>query len=302
MLHGTVYDYLRDDGFNATNALSGTTLPMNQSQFGGQPRRSDLLKNRTFYFANVEQRRLDQSGLITILDPATSPSINARLAAVGYQGRRSPPASIPNPVRLDQRPRQGRSSGQRPAISSACATASTTSTRDNSRGAGASTRRAPRPASTTSIRRVAVSNTLTLSPRTVLETRAQFAHGDLQAPPTDPIGPAVSIAGVASFGTLLEQSRRRGVNTLYQVVNNLSHQAARMRCGSASTSSTTTIGSPFRARSAAATRSRRWRTSWPASTTTPASRRRSAQPTSRRRIPTSASTRRTSGRSASRSR
>ena len=40
--------------------------------------------------------------------------------------------------------------------------------------------------------------TLAISSRTVLETRAQFAHSDLQAPPTDPIGPAVSIAGVAS--------------------------------------------------------------------------------------------------------
>ena len=34
-LRGTVYDYLRDDRFNAKNALSGTTLPMDQSQFGG---------------------------------------------------------------------------------------------------------------------------------------------------------------------------------------------------------------------------------------------------------------------------
>ena len=44
--------------------------------------------------------------------------------------------------------------------------------------------------------------------------------------------------------------------------------------------------------------SRRSRTSWPASTTTPASRRRSASPRSRRRIRTSASTCRTSGKSA----
>ena len=32
---GTVYEYFRDDRFNAANALSGTTLPMRQSQFGG---------------------------------------------------------------------------------------------------------------------------------------------------------------------------------------------------------------------------------------------------------------------------
>ena len=71
---------------------------------------------------------------------------------------------------------------------------------------------------------IALSNTLTLSPRTVLETRAQFAHGDLKAPPTDPIGPAVSIAGIASFGTSSGSPTRR-VNNLYQLVNNLSHQA-----------------------------------------------------------------------------
>jgi TonB dependent receptor-like, beta-barrel len=50
------------------------------------------------------------------------------------------------------------------------------------------------------------------------------AYGDLQAPPTDPIGPAVSIAGVASFGTLSGSPTRR-VNTMYELVDNLSHQA-----------------------------------------------------------------------------
>ena len=71
---------------------------------------------------------------------------------------------------------------------------------------------------------MAFSNTLTLSPRTVNETRAQFAYSDLLAPPTDPIGPAVSIAGVASFGTLSGSPTGR-LNRMYQVVNNLSHQA-----------------------------------------------------------------------------
>ncbi len=58
----------------------------------------------------------------------------------------------------------------------------------------------------------------------MLETRAQVAHSDLDAPPTDPIGPAVSIAGVATFGTSSSSPTGR-VNSLYQVVNNLSHQA-----------------------------------------------------------------------------
>ena len=71
---------------------------------------------------------------------------------------------------------------------------------------------------------VGISNTWTLSPRTVNETRAQFAHSDLQRRSTDPIGPAVSIAGVASFGTLSGSPTGR-VNTLFQIVDNLSHQA-----------------------------------------------------------------------------
>jgi hypothetical protein len=65
---------------------------------------------------------------------------------------------------------------------------------------------------------------MTLSSRTVNETRAQVAHGDLKALPTDPLGPSVSIAGVASFGTLSGSPTRRQ-NTLYQIVDNLSHQA-----------------------------------------------------------------------------
>ena len=75
------------------------------------------------------------------------------------------------------------------AISSASATASTTSTR--------ATRAAPAalnaPSASAGLdnrdQTIAFSNTLTLSPRTVNETRAQFAHSDLLAPPTDPVGP-----------------------------------------------------------------------------------------------------------------
>ena len=52
----------------------------------------------------------------------------------------------------------------------------------------------------------------------------QFVHGDLKAPPTDPVGPAVSISGVASFGTLSGSPTRRA-NTLVEVVDTLSHQA-----------------------------------------------------------------------------
>ena len=92
-LHGTVYDFIRDDNFNAANALSGTTLPMNQQQYGGSLG-GPLVRNRTFYFTNFEQRLLDQTGLVTIL--AGERADHQRPAGRGRlsRGRRSPPASI----------------------------------------------------------------------------------------------------------------------------------------------------------------------------------------------------------------
>ena len=77
------------------------------------------------------------------------------------------------------------------------------------------------------------------------ETRGQFTHSDLLAPPTDPSGPAVSIAGVATFGTLSGSPTGRRTSCT-RSSNNLSHQARRARASRrASTSSTTTPPSPF---------------------------------------------------------
>ena len=94
----------------------------------------------------------------------------------------------------------------------------------NSRGAGGLNAPSASAALDNMDQTVALSNTLVLSPRTYLETRAQLAYSDLKAPPTDPLGPAVSIAGVAAFGRLSSSPTGR-VNTMYQVVNNLSYQA-----------------------------------------------------------------------------
>ena len=86
----------------------GTKLPMNQKQYGaslGGPIRRD----RTFFFSNVEQRTLDQTGLVTICRNTVT-TINARLSAVGYPGSRVTTGVYPNPVDYDQFPRQSRSS------------------------------------------------------------------------------------------------------------------------------------------------------------------------------------------------
>jgi hypothetical protein len=57
-LRGTVYHFMRDDSLNAPNALSRETLPMDQQQYGGSLS-GPIVRNRTFYFANFEQRLLD---------------------------------------------------------------------------------------------------------------------------------------------------------------------------------------------------------------------------------------------------
>lgn len=220
-MHGDVYGYFRDRRFNAQNALSHTALPMNQKQYGGSAG-GPILRDRTFYFANFEQRRLDQTGFATIASDSVS-AINARLSGVGYPGSLISTGLYPNPV--DTTHLLGKVDHQfsgKDQLSVRYSLYDVTSS--NSRGAGGLNAPSASAGLDNTDQTVAFSNTFTLSPRTVNETRAQFAYGDLSALPSDLAGPAVSIAGVASFGTLSGSPRAR-VNKMFQVVDNLSRQA-----------------------------------------------------------------------------
>jgi Carboxypeptidase regulatory-like domain len=218
--HGDVYDYVRDDRFNSPNALSGTTLPMNQSQYGaslGGPIRRD----RTFFFSNFEQRLLDQSGLVTILPQSVS-AINARLANVGYPGSPVVTGEYPNPVHMvNFLGKVDHQLGSRDLLSVRYSLYDVSST--NSRGAGGLSAPSASAGLDNIDQTLAFGNTTTISGRTVNELRAQVAFSDLQAPPSDPIGPAVGISGIATFGTLSTSPTGRS-NTMVQVVDNLSHQ------------------------------------------------------------------------------
>jgi outer membrane receptor protein involved in Fe transport len=94
----------------------------------------------------------------------------------------------------------------------------------NSRGAGALNAVTSSAGLDNRDQTVAAGNVLAISPRTVNETRGQVTVSNLQAPPTDPFGPAVGISGVATFGRLAGAPTAR-TNRLYQVVDSLSHQA-----------------------------------------------------------------------------
>jgi hypothetical protein len=221
MMRGDLYGYFKDDSMNATNALSGTTLPMSQKQYGvsvGGP----IAKNRTFYFANAEQRRLDQTGLTTISD-ANVAIINARLAEVGYPGSRVTTGIYENPVySVNVLGKIDHQFSGRDLLSVRYSLYDVDS--KNSRGAGGISAPSGSAGIDNRDQAIAVSNTVTLGSRTVNETRAQFTYSDLLALPTDAIGPAVSIAGVASFGTFPSSPQGR-LNKMFQVVDNLSHQA-----------------------------------------------------------------------------
>jgi outer membrane receptor protein involved in Fe transport len=220
-LRGTMYGFFRDDAFNGRNALTGTTLPMDQQQFGasvGGP----LVRNRTFYFANVEQRLLDQTGVVSIA-PENVTAINTRLAQVGYQGQPVATGVYPNPVH--SLTALGKVDHQFSGVDQLTVRYAyyTVSSR-NARGVG----QLNAPSGSTGLdnleQSLAVSNVLTLSANTVNETRMQISQGDLEAYPTDLIGPQVTITGVATFGTFGSSPTRRQ-NTMFQAVNNLSHHA-----------------------------------------------------------------------------
>jgi len=220
-MRANAYYFGRDSAFNAANALSGQTLPMHQDQFGfgfGGP----IVRDRTFFYGNIEQRRLDQSGLVTIAD-ANVPIINTRLGAVGYQGPAVTTGVFPNPIdttnvlaKVDHQLSDRSHLNVRYSLYDARS--------ENSRGAGGLNAPSASAGLDNIDQTIAAGQVLALSDHFVLETRGQFAYSNLKAPPTDPIGPAVSISGVASFGTLSGSPTGR-VNRMYQVINNLSYLA-----------------------------------------------------------------------------
>ena len=220
-LRGDLYGYFRNGALNAANALSNTVLPMTQAQYGaslGGP----IVHNRTFYFANFEQRELNQSGLTTI-SPVNAAAINAHLLAVGYPGPEISTGIFPNPVhsanffgKIDHE------FGEKDRFTARYSVYHVTSI--NSRGAGGLSAPTASANLDDTDQIVAMSNIFTLSPRAVNETRGEFWNSSLQAPPSDGIGPAVSISGVATFGTLSSSPTARW-NKLGQFVDNFSYQA-----------------------------------------------------------------------------
>jgi hypothetical protein len=215
-VHGNVYSYFRNQRFNAANAISNAKLPITQAQYGaglGGP----IKRDQAFYFGNFEQRILNQSGLVTIT-PANVDAVNARLRAVNYPGPQIRTGIYSNPVhtthalaKVDHRLLTVRYSLY-------------DASSQNSRGAGALSAPSASSGLDNLDQALALSNIHSLGSRTVNELRGQYTHLNLKALPTDPLGPAVNISGVAVFGTLSSSPTGR-VSDMFEIVDNVSHQS-----------------------------------------------------------------------------
>ncbi|MDX6613977.1 MAG: hypothetical protein QOD75_3163 [Blastocatellia bacterium] len=217
---GHLYGFLRNQRFDARNPLAPTKDLLTQAQYGasiGGPIKQD----RTFFFTNFEQTRRNYSAVITIA-PSAVATINTRLNAVGYRGALLStgvtPASFGTTnffTRVDHKLNERNQLSARYSLYHVTAENSRTVGGLNavSRGSGLDD----------TDQTVAVSNITTVNSRALNEARFQFTSSRLGAPINDTIGPAVSISGVANFGTATSSPLARDIN-LFEAVDNLSTQ------------------------------------------------------------------------------
>lgn len=219
-LHVDLYVYLKNQRFNAANPLIHTVLPVTQVQPGASLS-GPIKRDRTFFFTNFELRDQNQSGLTTI-QPADVAAINAHLAAAGYQGSPVSTGIYPNPIHMRNFfAKVDHQFSDRDLASFRYSLYDVDS--NNSRGAGALNAVTAAAGLNDADSAISASNVATLSANTVNETRGQFVYSSLKAPANDPVGPAVSISGVASFGTQSVSPTAR-LNKLIELVDNIGHQ------------------------------------------------------------------------------
>jgi hypothetical protein len=197
-LRGRAYGYARNQRFDARNPLAPARDPLTQAQYGaslGGP----LLRNRTFFFTNFEQTRRHDAGVITIT-PANVAAVNARLDETNYRGARINTGVFPggfDSTNLFGRLDHELTNTDRLTLRYSFYDIASTNAR-NVGGLNAASRGS---ALDNRDQNVALSHVATLSTNALNEARFQFTRSRLSAPVNDEIGPAINIAGVASFGT-----------------------------------------------------------------------------------------------------
>ena len=217
---GGLYGFIRNQRFDARNPLAPAKDPLTQGQYGGTIA-GPLRRDRTFFFTNFEQTRRNYSAVLTIAPGAVN-TINNRLRAVNYPGPLINTGIVPASFdttnffgRIDHKLNDRNDLSGRYSLYHINAVNSRTAGGLNavSRGTGLKD----------TDQTVQVSNVTILSTRTLNEARFQYTNSRLDAPVNDEIGPAVNIAGVASFGTATFSPLARDIN-LFEAVDNVSTQ------------------------------------------------------------------------------
>jgi len=195
---GRIYGFLRNQRLDARNPLSPAKDPFTQAQYGasfGGPLRRD----RTFFFTNFEQTRLNNATVLTVT-PANVAAVNARLDQIGYGGARISTGLVPTGFdttnfmfRLDRRP------GERHQLTARYNLYDILSL--NARNVGGLNDVSRGTALADRDQTLAAGLISALSPRALNELRFQYTRSRLAAPVNDAAGPAVNISGVANFGT-----------------------------------------------------------------------------------------------------
>ena len=212
-----VYGFLRNQRLDARNTLAPSKDPLTQAQYGaslGGPIKHD----RTFVFGNFEQTRLHNAVVVTIL-PANVTAINNVLEQVKYSGPRISTGLVPAGynttnvlVRGDHR------------INARNLFAARYSLYDidslNARGVGGLNAASRGTALENLDQTIALSDVATLTMRTLNEVRFQYTRSRLGAPVNDPVGPAITVSGVANLGASTSSPTGRDLD-LYELADNI---------------------------------------------------------------------------------
>jgi hypothetical protein len=218
---GRAYTFFRDDAMDARNPFASGKDPLRQSQYG-LTLSGPLVRNRTFWFANAERTDLQRTGIVSIAADDVA-AVNSVLDRTGYPGPRA--ARGPFPTGYETTNVFGRiddaaSGGSR--LSARYSLYDVTS--ENARSVGG-LNAASRGTSLADTDQTAAFSWLTSrSGASLNELRGQVTRSRLSAPPNDRIGPAVTINGVANFGTSATSPTGRDLD-VFELSNSYTAQA-----------------------------------------------------------------------------
>ncbi|HOG28637.1 MAG TPA: TonB-dependent receptor, partial [Vicinamibacterales bacterium] len=222
-LRGNAFLYVRDESLDARNAFVTAGRPEFQRQNFGGTLGGPLKRGRTFFFGAFERMRRDESGVISITD-ANVAAINAVLAARPIPG--SAVTSITNGVypitRRDSLASLKIDHTLSPKHLLAFRYTYGKSTEANAGGVGIGglITESGGGGQRGTDQSVLLSWTNVMSSSLLGEARLQVAPRDLEQYANDPVGPRVSISGVATWGrntnfpVILDEVTTQGSYTL----------------------------------------------------------------------------------------